>query len=188
MDRGSVRPQRFGRMDPHGAAGGQPAGDQGDREAMRFTYSAPSRVECERRLWAHERLRRENGFAPWVAVLRAAGRVVGWGGLGVDPFEPGWGVEVSYSLHPAHWGRGLATELVRAAVAHGFETLGLPEIVAFTDPANHRSLAVMRRLGMRPDPSRDFEHPAIPPGHPLRPHRLFALTRAEWTRAPHPGA
>jgi ribosomal-protein-alanine N-acetyltransferase len=122
---------------------------QGDREAMRFTYSAPSRVECERRLWTHERLRAENGCAPWVAVLRAEGRVVGWGGLGVDPFEPGWGVEVSYFLHPAHWGRGLATELVRAAVAHGFETLTLPAIGAFARPDNAASIRVLEKCGFR---------------------------------------
>jgi RimJ/RimL family protein N-acetyltransferase len=36
---------------------------QGDREAMRFTYAAPSRDECERRLREQERLRTEHGFA-----------------------------------------------------------------------------------------------------------------------------
>ena len=46
---------------------------------------------------------------------------------------------------------------------HGLGALGLQEIVAFTDPGNLRSLAVMRRLGMRRDPARDFEHPAMPP-------------------------
>jgi RimJ/RimL family protein N-acetyltransferase len=109
--------------------------------------------------------------------------MVGIARCDVAPIAPC--VEIGWRLARSHWGHGYATEAARAWLAHGFETLGLPEIVAFTDPANHRSLAVMRRLGMRPDPSRDFEHPAMPPGHPLRPHRLFALTRAEWTRAPH---
>ena len=120
---------------------------QGDREAMRFTYAAPSRDECERRLRAHERLRAENGFAPWVAVLRAEDRVVGWGGLGIDPFEPGWGVEVSYFLHPAHWGRGLATELVCASVTYGFGTLALPAIGAFARPDNAASIRVLEKCG-----------------------------------------
>ena len=120
---------------------------QGDREAMRFTYAAPSREECARRLRAHERLRAEHGFAPWVAVLRAEGRVVGWGGVGIDPFEPGWGAEVSYFLHPAHWGRGLATELVRASLTYGFETLSLPAIGAFARPDNTASIRVLERCG-----------------------------------------
>jgi hypothetical protein len=35
-------------------------------------------------------------------------------------------------------------------------------------------VAVMQRLGMREDAP--FEHPALPPGHRLRQHRLFRLT------------
>ena len=120
---------------------------QGDREAMRFTYCAPSRDECGHRLREHERLRAEHGFAPWVMALRADGRVVGWGGLGIDPFEPGWGPEVSYFLHPAHWGRGLATELVRASVAHGFAALVLPAIGAFARPDNTASIRVLEKCG-----------------------------------------
>ena len=120
---------------------------QGDRDAMRFTYAAPSEAECASRLRAHERLRDEHGFAPWVAVLRADDRVVGWGGLGIDPFAPGWGVEVRYFLHPAHWGRGLATELVRASLRHGFETLSLPAIGAFARPANAASIRVLEKCG-----------------------------------------
>ena len=39
----------------------------------------------------------------------------------------------------------------------------------------------MARLGMRRDPGRDFEHPALPEGHALRPHLVFALDREEWS-------
>jgi ribosomal-protein-alanine N-acetyltransferase len=35
----------------------------------------------------------------------------------------------------------------------------------------------MERLGMRHDPGRDFEHPGVPEGHPLRAHVLYALQR-----------
>ena len=122
---------------------------QGNPEAMRFTWTAPSREESARRLRMHEALRAENGFAPWVAVLREDDRVVGWGGLGIDPFAPGWGPEVSYFFHPAHWGRGFATEVVRAAVTHGFETLSLPAIGAFARPDNLASIRVLEKCGFR---------------------------------------
>ena len=36
----------------------------------------------------------------------------------------------------------------------------------------------MLRLGMTHDPADDFEHPALPPGHALRPHVLYRLSRA----------
>jgi len=116
---------------------------------MRYTYTAPSRAECERRLWAHERTRAEHGFAPWVIALRADARVVGWGGLGIDPFAPGWGPEVSYFLHPAVWGQGIATEVARAAVAHGFESHALRAIAGFARPDNAASIRVLAKCGFR---------------------------------------
>jgi RimJ/RimL family protein N-acetyltransferase len=56
--------------------------------------------------------------------------------------------------------------------------------VSFTTPANQRSQAVMRRLGMHRDPADDFDHPSLPPGHPLRRHVLY---RVRLTEAVTPG-
>ena len=33
---------------------------------------------------------------------------------------------------------------------------------------------------MRRDPRRDFEHPSLPEGHPLRPHVVFSIRREDW--------
>jgi RimJ/RimL family protein N-acetyltransferase len=55
--------------------------------------------------------------------------------------------------------------------------LELDEIVSFTTVANVRSRRVMEKLGMTRDPSGDFEHPSIPPGHPVRPHVLYRIQR-----------
>ena len=57
-------------------------------------------------------------------------------------------VEVGWHFHPDAWGRGLATEAARGAIAHGFKT-GLAQIYAVVRPDNAASLAVCRRLGMR---------------------------------------
>jgi len=84
-------------------------------------------------------------------------------------------VEVGWRLARAAWGRGYAVEAARAALAFGFETLGLPEIVAFTVPGNVRSRRVMDRLGMVHDAAGDFDHPLIPDGSPLRRHVLYRL-------------
>jgi RimJ/RimL family protein N-acetyltransferase len=88
---------------------------------------------------------------------------------------------VGWRLARAHWGRGYATEAARAAVAAGFRELGLDEVVSFTVPANHRSRAVMERLGMTRHTADDFEHPLLPAGHPLRPHVLYRLSRSVWS-------
>jgi RimJ/RimL family protein N-acetyltransferase len=94
------------------------------------------------------------------------------------PFTPC--VEVGWRLARSAWGRGYATEAARAVLAHGFGTLRLPEVVSFTAMGNEPSRAVMRRLGMHRDPAEDFDHPSLPPGHPLRRHVLYRLAADEW--------
>ena len=71
----------------------------------------------------------------------------------------------------------MAGEAARTAIDDGFGRLGLGEIVAFTVPANQPSRRVMEKLGMTYDPAEDFdfEHPRLPPGHPLRRHVLYRL-------------
>lgn len=75
----------------------------------------------------------------------------------------------------------------RAALRHGFETLDLPEIVAFTTAANARSRRVMERLGMRYSPDDDFEQTQLPEGHSLRPHVLYRMTQQRWRELPVAG-
>lgn len=82
--------------------------------------------------------------APW-GVFRE-GRLIGHGGLNYVPeFER---TEVLWALHPDAWGNGYATEVARAALAYGFETLQLDLIFAITLPDNHPSQAVMKRIGL----------------------------------------
>ena len=116
------------------------------------------------------------GFGMWALEAPGVAPFVGFTGLARPGFMPV--VEVGWRLGREYWGRGYATEAARAAVAWGFTELALDEIVAFVVPANVRSQQVMERLGMARDQSANFEHPAIPIGHRLRPHWLYRLSRA----------
>ena len=120
---------------------------QGDRDYMRFTYCAESRNACEDWLCRYERSRTANGFAPWTVVHKADERVIGWGGLNVDPNVPGWGIEVTYFIHRDYGGRGYATEVVRASLREGFEDLDVPAIGAFAKPENRGSIRVLEKCG-----------------------------------------
>jgi RimJ/RimL family protein N-acetyltransferase len=133
---------------------------QSDRDAMRYTHRTASRLECAHWHGRYAALAPRLGFAPWTVLLRAEQRIIGWGGLNIDPFDPGWGIEVSYYFHRDYWGRGLATELVRAALQHGFGALGLDAVGAFVRPANTASVRVLEkcgfaRLGYEPRLERD---------------------------------
>jgi RimJ/RimL family protein N-acetyltransferase len=121
----------------------------------------------------------EHGFGLWAVEIPTIARFAGFVGLAERRFEAPFTpcVEIGWRLAAAHWGRGYATEAARAVLAFGFQTLGLDEIVSFTVPGNRRSRRVMERIGMVRDPADDFDHPAMPEGHPLRRHVLYRMAR-----------
>jgi RimJ/RimL family protein N-acetyltransferase len=124
----------------------------------------------------------ERGFGLWALEVRGQGEFIGFTGLAVQTFEAHFNpsVEVGWRLARSAWGKGYAIEAARAAVADGFERVGLDEIVSMTATTNLRSQAVMQRLGMTRDPADDFDHPKVPEGSPLRRHVLYRLVRSTW--------
>lgn len=117
------------------------------------------------------------GYGWWAVEVRETGEFVGFTGLDdVDEETPFDGVEIGWRLARTAWGHGYATEAARAALAYGFDTLRLPELVALTTATNTRSQAVMRRIGMTRDPADDFDDLTEPEG-PLRRIVVYRLTR-----------
>lgn len=119
------------------------------------------------------------GFGLWAVEVPGVTSFAGFVGLSVPRFEAPFTpcVEVGWRLASERWGHGYATEGARAALAFGFDHVGLAEIVSFTTARNLRSRRVMEKLGMIRDPSGDFAHPSLPEGDPLRPHVLYRLRR-----------
>jgi RimJ/RimL family protein N-acetyltransferase len=117
-----------------------------------------------------------HGFGLW--ALEAEGTFAGFVGLNRPAFEAPFTpcVEVGWRLAHAFWQRGYATEAAREALRHGFDELGLREILAFTVPGNWRSRRVMEKLGMRHAVGEDFDHPLIAAGHPLQRHVVYRLS------------
>ncbi len=95
----------------------------------------------------------------------AAGTLLHWGyALAHDPtvvvgtggFYRGFAHdvgEIGYVLLPEYRGQGYATEAARAMVQFGFDTLGLRQVAALTDPLNATSGDVLRRAGFREVPT-----------------------------------
>lgn len=118
-----------------------------------------------------------HGFGFW-AVETDDGSCAGLVGLSVPRFEAPFTpcVEIGWRLAARYWGRGYATEGARAALAFGFERLGLEEIVSFAAPENTASRRVMEKIGMTHDAADDFDHPSLAAGHPLRRHVLYRIS------------
>jgi ribosomal-protein-alanine N-acetyltransferase len=120
-----------------------------------------------------------HGFGPWAVEVPEVAPFIGFVGLVVPAFEAHFTpcIEIGWRLAAGHWGQGYATEAALASAAHAFDVLGADQLVSFTTPANARSQAVMRRIGMTHDPAEDFDHPRIPASHRLSRHVLYRLTR-----------
>lgn len=142
-------------------------GTQLDNEAMRAAFDR-TRAHIDERGWGIWAITDERGF------------IVGAAGL--QPVRQGMpsypGVEAAWRLAFAAQGKGRVTTAMKAvlpwALAHIPE---LDEIQAYTGRSNIKSRNVMERLGFAADPSRDFDHPALPEGHSLRAHVFYALRR-----------
>jgi ribosomal-protein-alanine N-acetyltransferase len=156
-----------------------------DREVMAHFPGLVTRERAETMLHQQREFIAAKGYGFWAVEVVGGAPFIGFCGikdvLFETPFTPA--VEVGWRLARAHWGHGYATEAARAALAYGFDTLGLDEIVAFLVPSNTRSARVCERLGMTRDPNGDFDHPLVPEGavsvagFPPRRHILYRLRR-----------
>lgn len=178
-DRLLLRPWRDADREPHAAMNADPA----VMEHFPGTMSRQLSDEMFDLVQAHWA---EQGWGLWAAEIPGEASFIGFVGIARQNAPGHPVVEVGWRLARAFWGRGYATEAAERALALGFDTLDLDEIVSFTVPQNTRSRAVMERIGMHRDAVDDFDHPRIDPlRYPqLVRHVLYRLTQREW-RARH---
>jgi RimJ/RimL family protein N-acetyltransferase len=158
-----------------------------DPRVREYFPSLMTRAESQAsidRMRAHQA---EYGFGFWAIDVPGVADCVGMCGLAWARFEAHFTpcVEIGWRIAQAHWGQGYAPEAARAWLDYGFATLGLDEIVAFAVIANTKSRRVMEKIGMSYNPTDDFDHPGLPPGHPLRRHVLYRITNGA-RRTPSP--
>jgi RimJ/RimL family protein N-acetyltransferase len=127
---------------------------------------------------------RETGLGFFALALKDTDEPIGFLGLArtdLVPFLPDGTVEIGWRLAVRFWRQGFVTEAAKAMLRHGFKKHGLAEIVSFAVENNARSTAVMKRIGLRHDPARDFAHPRVPDTAPhLKHHVVYAISRREW--------
>ena len=96
---------------------------------------------------------RELGWSRWAVELRKPGigdpkGPVGFCGFG-RKFAPE--VELGWTLLPAVWKRGLATEAAQAALDFGFGVIGFSRVISAVLPDNQAARRVADKLGMHLD-------------------------------------
>jgi ribosomal-protein-alanine N-acetyltransferase len=126
----------------------------GDAETMRFVGRRGLRTaDLDRTRTALAALMRHDelhGFGLWAVDELGGEPMVAIAGLAwVDGHGPD--VEAAYLVRRDRWGRGYATEALRAVLELGRGQLGLSRIIALAYPENDASRRVMEKAGMRPD-------------------------------------
>ena len=156
-----------------------------DEEVMRYFPKLLSRVESDAQIEKMQALIEEKGWGFWAIERRDDGAFIGLTGLHEKEadFPNGPLVEVGWRVARRFWRQGYALEAASAALRCAFESLNLEEVYAFTVLNNTPSRRLMRRLGMS-DLHRDFDHPALPAGHPLSRHCLYMISAERWRASP----
>lgn len=89
----------------------------------------------------------------WAVTLRDEGKVIG--GFGFHHWSKHHRrAEVGYDMARAYWGRGIASETLRAILRFGFDQMNLNYVYAGTIADNHESVRLLERIGFRREGTR----------------------------------
>jgi RimJ/RimL family protein N-acetyltransferase len=112
------------------------------------------------------------GYGMFAVIDRASGEFVGR----IGPLEPeGWpDFEIGWGLRRKYWGRGYASEAVKACIAYAFTQLKKTHFISIIDPLNVNSIRVAERVGERLEGETTL---AVWPGRRLL---KYGLHRSDW--------
>lgn len=120
----------------------------GDVQAMRWVDDGEpiTREACERWMSVTQANYARRGYGMFAVEQKSVPGVIGFCGLvhPGDQAEP----EVKYAYLRAHWGQGVATEVLRGLIHYGADVHGLDFIIATTAPENTASHRVLLKAGL----------------------------------------
>jgi ribosomal-protein-alanine N-acetyltransferase len=87
-------------------------------------------------------------FGMRAIVMKETQKNIGYCKLGPLMVLEGNPIELSYEISRDEWGHGYATEAAASLMEHGFEVLGLDEVIAAVNPLNVPSARVAQKLGL----------------------------------------
>ncbi len=155
-----------------------------DPDVMEFFPHQRSHDESDAALKHVNEMIHATGYGFYAVELRETGEPIGFCGIAPANLEgifPLGTMEIGWRLATRYWGHGYVTEAAKSLLSMAFDEKKLPEIVSFAVHDNLRSIAVMKRIGLIRDASRDFLHPRVPDTHAhLKPHVTYALTLERW--------
>ncbi len=152
-----------------------------DPAVMAHLGAPLSRADVDASLIRQAGFQAAHGHCFWAIERREDSAMLGF--CGIKPGPEGTPLhnrtEIGWRLRADSWGKGFAREAAQATLDWAWAHLGDERIWAMTVLANERSWGLMERLGMIRHPELDFDHPALQPGDPLRPHITYSIGRPQ---------
>jgi [ribosomal protein S5]-alanine N-acetyltransferase len=112
----------------------------------------------------------------WTIVLKESGHVAGT--ISVNVLDRrNFNGQLGYEVAREQWGKGIATEAVRAVLGYGFGTMGLNRISAYCWDGNMASQRVMEKAGMTYEGTLRQVRYAKDAYHDMR---LYSILAEEW--------
>ena len=119
-------------------------------EVNRFTGDAGMCNSIEdaekiiRNIWLKEY--QQFGYGRWAVVLKESDEVIGFCGFKNDSRIKA--VDIGYRFHPAHWGKGYATESNLACIEYASKHMDLTQVLGDAGAETWGSINVLLKLGM----------------------------------------
>ncbi len=127
-----------------------------DREVIKFTGDLPFKDEREawKFLFQYDHYQKY-GYGRWAVLLKEDLQFIGWCGLKFHP-EDG-STDLGFRFFQKYWNKGYASEAADACLRYGFEELKLDKIIGRARLANHASIRVLQKTGMRQEREFSFD-------------------------------
>jgi [ribosomal protein S5]-alanine N-acetyltransferase len=143
-----------------------------DSEVTHYFGGAMTREQAHDRLAIERERENRLGMQYWPIFLRETGEFAGCAGLRPWQMDPGT-IEAGVHLMRSVWGLRLGEEALRTVLAHGFDTLGLPLIVAGHGMGHANSQKLLERVGFAYTHNATWGPAAIEV-------RMYAITAGKW--------
>ena len=145
-------------------------------EVARYnTIGVPKDLETTAKILAHKIDENQESALGW-ALYDTRKNFIGEAGIILAPqrFQK---AEISYSLAPDQWNKGLGTEIAKQLIQYCFNDLGLHRVEAGVAVHNHASIRVLEKAGM----DREGTHRKILPlSSGWTDNYAYAILKEEW--------
>jgi ribosomal-protein-alanine N-acetyltransferase len=121
-----------------------------DEDVMRFYGMKPfkAREQAAEEIGWFNDLFTENKGLRWIITEQGSDEYIG--DIGFHKYEEKHRrAEIGYKLAKAYWNRGFMSEVIEAALRHGFIEMNLNRVEALVDPRNPSSLRVLEKQGFK---------------------------------------